>query len=145
MMPSERPAGQWGQPQDHPGPPSAQLVFIARDIAVRFSAIAPQGFSCIAYDTLVILIRGHVGVRALDVAHALHWEAGHWGEDLSSVLSQILSDFQDEIVEQLRAAWPALPGGAGIAVPRTAIDGDFVQGWYQSEEGPVLRLEPIPV
>lgn len=136
-MPSERRAG-------HSGPPPVRLAVLAREIAARFETIAPEGFSCVAYDTLVILVRGHRGVRGLDLAD-LDWEPGHWGEDLRNILWQILSDFQDEIVEQLSAAWPAIPGGAGIAVPHAELMDGVVQGSYQSGDRPVVRLEPIPV
>ncbi len=121
------------------------IAALAATVASRVRAILPEGFSCIADDTLVILVRDQAGVRSLDLADAPQWQVGAWAEDLRVVLLQLLSDFQDEIVEQTRQAWPAIPGGSGIAVPHARIDDGTVRAWYGTDDAIVVPLEPIVI
>ena len=79
------------------------------------------------------------------MADAPQWQLGAWAEDLRVVLLQVLSDFQDEIIEQTRQAWPAIPDGSGIAVPHARIDDGTVRAWYGSGDAIVVPLEPIVI
>lgn len=118
-----------------------EVSALAAEVASKVGTILPDGFSCIAHDATVILVRGHVGVRMLDLGDAPEWRAESWVDDLRGVLWQVLSDFQDEIVEQLGRAWPAVPGAAGIAVPHVRIEDDTVRAWYGTDGDPVMALE----
>lgn len=95
MMRIERPHNQGAVP-------FAAVSNVATAIASRMNAILPDKFTCIANETSVILVRDHVGVRSLDLADAPDWPPETWAEDLGAVLWQVLSDFQDEIVDQIR-------------------------------------------
>jgi hypothetical protein len=123
--------------------PPPGIAALAVTVASRVRAILPEGFSCIANDTLVILVRDHTGVRSLDLAYAPRWEVGNWAEDLRLALLQVLSDFQDEIIEQMRQPWPAIPGGAGIAVPHAQIEDGTVRAWYGTDDAIVVALDRI--
>jgi hypothetical protein len=121
----------------------AEVSGLAAAVASKVGAILPDGFSCIVHDATVILVWGDVGVRSLDLTDAPEWRAENWAEDLRVVLWQVLSDFQDEIVEQLRQAWPTVPGAAGIAVPHARIKDGTVRAWYGTDEDAVVSLQPI--
>ena len=121
-----------------------EISGFAEAVAASLGAVVPDGFSCIASDSVVILVRGHVAVRNLDLADAPEWRVESRADDLRVVLWQVLSDFQDEIIEQLGRAWPAIPGAVGIAVPHARLENGSVRAWYGNDEAIVVALEPIP-
>jgi hypothetical protein len=123
--------------------PFAAVSNVATALASGMNAILPDEFTCIANGTSVILVRDHVGVRSLDLAHAPDWRPETWAEDLRAVLWQVLSDFQDEIVDQIRKAWPPAPGSSGIAVPHAQVEDGALRGWYGTNGEVVLALNPI--
>ncbi len=123
--------------------PFAAVSNIATALASVMNAVLPDGFTCIANGTSVILVRDYVGVRSLDLANAPDWRPETWTEDLRAVLWQVLSDFQDEIVDQLHKAWPPAPGSAGIAVPHAQVEDGALRGWYGTNGEVVLALDPI--
>ncbi len=123
--------------------PFAEVSKVATALAAVMDSVLPDGFTCIANETSVILVRGHVGVRSVDLADAPDWRAETWAEDVRAVLWQVLSDFQDEIVDQLREAWPPDPRSRGIGVPRAEVEDTVVRGWYGTNGEVVLALDPI--
>lgn len=120
-----------------------EISSLAAAVASEVGAVLPEGFSCVANDATVILVRGHLGIRGLDLADVPEWRADSWREDLAMVLWQVLSDFQDEIIEQLGQAWPPIPGASGIAVPHTRIDNGMVRAWYGTDDAVVVSLKPL--
>jgi hypothetical protein len=54
----------------------------------------------------------------------------------------VLSDFQDEIVDQRREGWPPTPSG-GIAIPYATVEEGFLRGAFRGKEEVVLALDPI--
>lgn len=127
-----------------PARPNFVVHELAEEIADRFAHIAPGGFSCIAYETWVILTQGHRGLRHLDLADAPDWSAQSWTSDLRAVLWQVLSDFQDEIVHRIAGAWPTTVTG-GLALPHSKIEGAKVFAWYGTHTDAIIRLDPIPL
>lgn len=123
---------------------SLAIHAVATEIAKRFADIAPDPFSCVAYETSVILTHGHQGLRHLDLADAPDWFEDSFADDLKAVVWQVLSDFQDEIVHKIGAAWPTMPTGS-LAAPHCNIEDGAVVGWYGTESHVALRLDPIPV
>ena len=122
--------------------PPSTVPMLAAALASRIRPILPEEFSCIADDTRVILVRDHAGVRSLDLADAPEWRAESWVEDLRAVVWQVLSDFQDEIVEQVWQAWPPAPGG-GTAIPYVEIkDGRLLAG-FRHEGQMFVGLDPM--
>jgi len=131
------------RPHDQGAPRFAAVSNVATALASRVNAILPGEFTCIANETSIILVREHVGVRSLDIADAPDWRPETWAEDLRAVLWQVLSDFQDEIINQTRTPWPSAPHSSGIAVPHVGVEDGALRGWYGTNGDVVLALDPI--
>lgn len=124
------------------GTPEVEVASLASQLASGMGGILPEGFTCVANETSVILVRGHLGIRSLDLATALEWRPESWLDDLRLAVWQVLSDFQDEIVEQLHRAWPEAPSG-GIGLPRVRIEGPTIQVSYSVGGETVVALDVL--
>lgn len=100
---------------------------IAAILASRVDAILPEEFDSIVDETRLILVRDRTGLRSLDLTGVPEWRTETWVEDLRSVLWQVLSHFQDEIVEQRRERWPTAPDG-GMAIPYVEVEEGSFRG-----------------
>jgi len=127
------------------------LAELAREMAGAINNVVPPGFTVMASwvtdDPMVILVHDGVGIRGVTLSQAEMRALRGNNEDLSgyleAVLSEALSQFQDEIVESLGTPWPQTTESKGLPLHGTKVEGDFLQGWYGAEN-PVLALRPIP-
>jgi hypothetical protein len=128
------------------------LAELAREMAAAINDIVPPGFTVIASwvteDPMVMLVHDGVGIRGVTLSDAEMRAPGGNNEDLSpylgAVLSEALSQFQDEIVEMLGTPWPQTIESEGLPLNGTKWEHGFLRGWYGAEDNPVLALRPIP-
>src|SRR5206468_4168026 len=105
-------------------------------LASRLDAAVPEPFQVVAEQEEVWLLekgRRNTGGIIVD----LEVEEAVW---------RVLTDFQDELAEQLRVPWPHDPAlGYVFHEPEVVVRDGAVHFWYGEEGNPVLAFEPIPL
>jgi len=122
----------------------------ARDVAAALNEVVPPGFAVIASwvhpEPEIILVHEGIGVRGIVLsANGQLDSVDALPPYLDAVLSEALTQFQDEVVTELGRAWPELPHTGGLALRGTRIDGEVLRSWYGDERDPVVTLRPVPL
>src|SRR5713101_6493104 len=109
------------------------LAEIAREMAGAINDVMPSGFTVMASwvteDPMVILVHDGVGIRGVTLSQAEMRAVGGNNEDLygylEAVLSEALSQFQDEIVESLGMPWPQTTESNRLPLNGTKLESGF--------------------
>lgn len=129
-----------------PGLAQMDARALAREFAVRLSAVLPRGFYATADDDQVHIgapdglgSGGWVGVVDQDPAEnpdaPCRYESAAWN---------VLSTAQDVVSETTRMPWPPARGAKlDVALPGYRRDQNLLHIWYGDERDPALTLPPI--
>jgi hypothetical protein len=116
---------------------------LATALAVRADRVLPNGFHAQATGLTVSLssvAEGHL--RDIDLSLALQ-QADQlvWAIEVGAL--RVLSDFQDDVIESLRRAWPTAEGHAAPADAFAEVSHGSLLLGYRYVDSPVVDLQPI--
>jgi hypothetical protein len=122
----------------------------AKDMAAALDEVVPPGFAVIASwvhpEPEIVLVHEGIGIRGIVLSPNGQLDSvDDLPPYLDAVLSEALTQFQDEVVTELGRAWPELPDTGGLALRGTRIDGEVLRAWYGDERDPVVSLRPVPL
>jgi hypothetical protein len=111
---------------------------LATALASRLDDVAPDGFSVVADESRITVIREGSVVGGSAAPEILEDDAE---PNIETVTRSAISAVQDVFAEELKEPWPATAGAMPDAEAR--VDGRRLIVWFGPEAAPVLALAPL--